>query len=59
MATGTAQTQSVTGSRSGYQPGVARSIRKDVSPQASGRNRKADLNRGLPLAEAPDGRDTA
>ena len=59
MASGIAQTQSVTGSRSGYQPGVARSIRWKASLQASGRNRKADLNRGRPLAEAPDGRDTA
>jgi hypothetical protein len=58
MASGTAQTQSVTGSCSSYQPGVARSIRWNASLQASGRNRKAELNRGRTLAEAPAGHDS-
>jgi hypothetical protein len=54
-----AQTQSITGACSGYQPGVAGLIRWNASPRAPGRNRNAELNRGRTLAEAPADRDTA
>ena len=53
MVSGTVQTQSVTGLRPGCHPGMARSMRRNVSLQPSGRSQKAELNRGRTLAGAP------
>jgi hypothetical protein len=57
MPSGTAQTQSVTGSGSGYQPAAARSNRRDVSPGFE-QEPKGQVSRGWALAEAPAGHDS-